>query len=235
MEEVDHSRNFDIARRLCEFSDEDEITIRKSVSVDRVDFQQITEFGGTLGAIFYMIATPLTVFWLLTVCNQKVCSFSHVPEVLDVNTWFNLTAVVGFFCYAILLAIFSVIPFGGKKIFGLPTKQGKFRYVMNGLFSSFILIAIGIGLEWKKIPITEFIIKHLVHLMIASTLFGFILTIYAFIRSFYVSFRELNAHVLGRNQMYAFFMGRELNPRAFGYLDLKMYVFRLALIGSVSH
>jgi lamin-B receptor len=90
-----------------------------------------------------------------------------------------------------------------------------------------------VGLEFNNMPITDFITKHLLHICVASILWGFFLTSYAYIQSFYSPFSTLNVHAIGKNTVYAFFIGREVNPRVFGLLDLKIYTIRLTLLGCI--
>ena len=159
VERVVHLKHFDnVAQKLGEFSDEDEtVEFRKSVSVERGgEFKQITEFGGPWGALFYTIVAPVSAIALYAVCNENQCSFVKVPDYrkyLLPSTYFDLFSILGFIGYVVLLALLSVIPFGGKQLSGMPTKQGKFTYVMNGLFSCFVITTIAVLLKLTHIHI----------------------------------------------------------------------------------
>lgn len=244
IDRIVHVNTFDsVAKKLSEFSDEDEVTqkyVRKSESksVDLgSDFQQISEFGGTLGVFFWTLMVPFAGIALFVTCNETHCSFTKIPpykKYLQAETYFDLTAGLTVLAFAIITAIFTALPFGGKKIVGLATKQGKFTYVLNGPFTSIFILALAAGLEFKGIPIAYFIAKHTFQLFVASYLCGLALIVWVHIRSYYEPLSSLNVHCLGRSWIYGFFMGRDLNPRLFGLVDLKIYVLRVSLIGSVS-
>lgn len=237
---VVHLKHFDsvtVTKRLGEFSDEDVLQEKKSSDVKEVQKIRLTEFGGTFGALFLIFAIPFSIVGLHVICNNTQCRFTSTPtfkkftalsEILDPKS------LLGIVAFIITLAILSALPFGGKKISALPSKHGKFVYIMNGLLSFFFISTSGLALEYYGIKVAEYIVDHIFHLLISSISLGLIISCLAYIRSFYVPVSALNLHAVGRNGIYAFFLGRELNPRIFSIIDMKLLFFRAFVIGSVS-
>ncbi|KAJ8977585.1 hypothetical protein NQ317_018353, partial [Molorchus minor] len=241
VERVVHLKHFDsvtVTKRLGEFSDEDERSVKTSQSdlKEFADTKSLTEFGGVYGAFLMIMAVPLSVVSLHVFCNESHCSFTKLPNLKKyklLSTYFDAKSILGVFAYITLLAVLSAIPFGGRKIRGLPNRHKKFDYVMNGLLSFVILLSTGVGLELRNIHIANYILNHIFHLLIASILFGALLSIYVYVKSYYVPVSALNPYTVGKHGVYAFFMGREINPRIFSIVDLKILAFRVLCIGAV--
>lgn len=240
-ERVVHLKHFDtittMTKRLGEFSDEDDLQEQKSSHVKDTQKVKLTEFGGSFGAFLILFTIPISVIALHTICNETLCSFTKTPNYKQFTSFteiFDASSLLGLFSFVIILAILSALPFGGRKISALPSKHGKFVYVMNGLFSFFLLSTTALALEFYGIKITEFIVDHIFHLLVSSILVGLIVSLYVYIRSFYVPISALNLHAVGWSGLYAFVLGRELNPRSLSTVDLKLLFFRAFVIGTVS-
>lgn len=204
---------------------------------DCVNPAQITEFGGTFGVLLLLICIPLGGIFFFMICDETHCSFTKPPpykKYLQIDTYVNVAAALSVFAFAFVVATLQALPFGGRKILGLPTRQGKFTYVLNGKFSFIVILIAATLLESKGVPIQHFIITHRFQLFVASYLFALILSIWVYIRSFSQPINTLNVHTIGKSWVYGFFMGRDLNPRIFGLIDLKMYVLRITSIAAVS-
>lgn len=242
IERVVHLKQFDsvtVTKKLGEFSDEDDVLVKKSQTElqNFTDTKKLMEFGGSYGALIFIVMLPVFVVGLNVFCNEEHCSFAKLPNLKKftlISTYFDATAFLSVVAYLILVAVLSALPFGGSKVAALPNKHGKFNYVMNGLFSWFVLLLIGCGLELSNVPVTSFITEHILPLSVASIFCGVIVSVYAYIRSFYVPVSALNAHVVGKAGVYGFFLGREINPRVFSSIDLKLLFFRSCIFGSVS-
>lgn len=234
VERVSTIRQFDTNKRLGEFSDDDDIAkIKQLTTFDR---SYPSEFGGWIGALFLIIFSTIAVIALHILCDEYQCSFVRLPNLSkykSLKTFYDPLSILCYIGYFTLLAVLSALPFGGPRISSLPNKHGKLDYIMNGVFSTIVIFLVVFGLEWAGISVTNFVIQHLFHLLIASLCVGYLLSLYLYVRSFYVPVSALNTHVIGKNAIYAFFMGREVNPRIFGVIDLKMFLLRLAHITSI--
>ncbi|XP_018560963.1 lamin-B receptor [Anoplophora glabripennis] len=241
IERVVHLKHFDsvtITKRLGEFSDEDDVLIKKSQTElqEFSDTKNLVEFGGLYGALISIVALPVFVIALNVICNEEHCSFTKLPDlkgIKSLSTYFNATASLCFVAYLTLVALLSALPFGGLKVAALPNKHGKFCYVMNGLFSCIVLLLIGGALELRRVPIADFMIVHTLPLLVASIFCGIVVSVYAYVRSFYAPVSALNAYVIGKPGVYGFFLGREVNPRIFSTIDLKLLFFRSCIFGTI--
>lgn len=238
MERVVHVTKYDmLSQKLAEFSDDDETLLKKSESEKATESKKFTELGGPIGNTLLFFAFPAVVYGLNVYCNTYQCTFkgySNLDRFRRFSTYFNLKSFIAYAGYVVFLAVLNLLPFGGKKYTDIPNKQGKFEYVANGLFSAFVTLGLAFGLELYGLAFFNFITDHYFHFITTSVVVGFSLAALAYVRSFYVPVSALSLSSKVNNRMYNFFMGREISPRPFGRLDLKMFLFRSGVIGTVS-
>lgn len=238
-DDIVHLKHFEsVAKPLGEFSDEDEILEKKHQSDQHESkTKKITEFGGVYGALLSIFIIPLLTIALYVFCNDTHCDFKSTPNWSKFklfSTYIDTKSILGIYAYILLLSILSAFPFGGKKVNALPNKDRKFVYVMNGLFSFFILCFVLISLEYKGVKMVNFITNNVFHLFIGGIFLGLLTAIWVHIRSFYMPVSGLNSYAVNQNGIYSFFLGREVNPRCFGIVDLKLVFFRFFIISTVS-
>ncbi|XP_060523834.1 uncharacterized protein LOC132700493 [Cylas formicarius] len=236
VERVVHLTQFEtVTRKLAEFSDEDDLLAESQRQSKSPDKRIRYNFGGTLGVLTLMLATPLCVGLIFASCDEVTCSFLKYSQkgsmFLKLSTYLEAISFLSYTGYFIFLALLSALPFGGKKVAGLPDKQGKVIYNMNGLFAAFIVVLNVIILELKNIKVTEFIANHLFQLFVSAFVVGLLVTFYGYLKSFYVPVSSLNPRIIGKSKVYNFFLGREMHPRVFGSIDLKVFFTRLTFIG----
>ncbi|KAK9881915.1 hypothetical protein WA026_018109 [Henosepilachna vigintioctopunctata] len=233
-ERVVHIKHFDtITKKLGEFSDDDDISLLSSKPSEKKQKSSILE---SVGTCFQIIFSQVFLTCLYLFCDNIQCSFKSFPNwnrFKSFSVFFDLRAFLGYSALAVTLAILSSVPFGGKRVSNLPSKQGKFIYVTNG-FASFVIIGtIFATLEYFRFPVSRFIFEHIIQLLISATIFGAVFSVYLYLRSFYVLVSCLNPTEIDASSVNAFFYGREVNPRMFNILDLKMYLLRLRCISLI--
>lgn len=240
VERVVHLTKYEIqTQKLAEFSDDDETAQLKSAEDDKGSQQKmLIEFGGTLGACFGIVLLPLFVYGLHAWCNEKQCSFTRLPDLeqlKNVSTYFDFKTSLVYVAFLILLGLLTAFPFGGEKVSGLPNKHEKLIYTGNAPFCLIILVMLAVLLNYYGIKVVKFINYHYFHFIFPAFLFGIVLSVYAYIKSFYVPVSALATNSsFYTNRIYNFFMGREVSPRLLGVLDLKIFAFRTGIIGTVS-
>ncbi|CAH0553347.1 unnamed protein product [Brassicogethes aeneus] len=238
VERVVHLKHFEaVSKKLGEFSDEDDVSdIKKASDLLNISGgKKSRDFSGALGALAFVLLIPAAVV-LLNSCEGISCSFKRTPAMDKLKfliTWFDLKASLVYVAFLTVMAVLTALPFGGKRISGLPNKQGKLDYNINSLFTFAIVLSIEIGLQLRNIPVLNYIIDHTFHFLIASIASALVISLYAYIRSFYVSVSALNINSVGRSRLYSFFVGKETSPRIFGIIDLKLYVTRISVIGTL--
>lgn len=239
IDRVMHLSKYDVqAKKLTEFSDDDEIALKNAEKEREDERKKLVEFGGTFGVSFLLFLLPISVYGIHVFCNETKCSFTQLPDFKRFSnpfTFFDLKASLIYYMYLIVLALLTALPFGGRRVVALPSKHEKFTYTTNAPFSLVVFVAIAFGLNFYGIHLANFLEFNYFHLILPSFVFGLVLAIYCYYRSFYVPLSALTTNSsLYQKKLYNFFMGRETNPRVFGVLDLKLFTFRAAIFGAVS-
>ncbi|KAL3276494.1 hypothetical protein HHI36_011874 [Cryptolaemus montrouzieri] len=233
-ERVVHLKHFDnVTKKFGEFSDDDEVTILPRKSAERKIKTSVIEY---IGIYFQVILIPVFVLSLYIFCNKAHCSLTSVPKkplFPSFSVFFDLRSFLGYSVLAILLALLSALPFGGRKVTNLPSKQEKFVYVANGIVSLIIILSVCASLEYFQLPVLKFIQQHILHFLISAFIIGVIFSAYLFLRSFYVPLSALNPTEVDKSVLSGFFYGREANPRLLNVLDLKMYLIRVSCVSLV--
>lgn len=239
VERVVHLTKYEVqAQKLTEFSDDDDLALKKSEREKEEDRKKLVEFGGTIGASLLIILLPIVVFGIHVFCNQTQCSFTKLPDLKtfsNISTYFNMKASLVYFAFLLILSLLTVLPFGGRKINGLPNKYEKLLYTANAPFGFIVLLLIAATLQYFGIGVVKFVNTHYFQFLLPAFVFGVFLSIYCYYKSFYVPLSALTTNSsLYHKKLYNFFMGREINPRLFGVLDLKIFSYRATVFGAVS-
>ncbi|KAK4883612.1 hypothetical protein RN001_006931 [Aquatica leii] len=229
-------------QKLTELSDEDDVkspirekSERRSVSrvPDRKETQTESQWLTPLLLTVVLLLFPIVYY---VFCNEVQCQWMKLPNLskfMYSSTYFDSVSFAICSGFGLLVVLVSAIPFGGFKISGLPNKQGKLDYVMNGMLVAITVCTALAILEFYNVPVIQNVLSKYFQLIISLLIIGCILSIWLYIRSFYVPLCALKSDVLTSGRIYNFFNGRELNPRLFNVVDVKMCLFRFCIIGSI--
>ncbi|XP_026863809.1 delta(14)-sterol reductase TM7SF2 [Electrophorus electricus] len=191
------------------------------------------EFGGTLGATCIPVFLPLTVLYLLSVCQSPGAIVVQWPPPLPPSThlWHPwVPAIIGGW---IALQVFLYLLPVGKISQGLVLRDGsRLKYPING-FQALCVTGLLLGLcLWLGMPLGN-LFDLMLPLAVCATAVAYLLSLYLYMRSFWAPPHALALGGNTGNPLYDFFMGRELNPRI-GSFDLKYFCeLRPGLIGWV--
>lgn len=199
----------------------------------RIDHNPHFDFGGTLGVSAMMIGFPLLMWYMWIGATYYDGKFPSEPSM----TWkafgkhlFNL-AYTGAFPHAKAWAIYwtffvfegilyLVMPGVYSTGKPLPHENGKqLRYWCSGVWSFYTSIAVALLLHYTGLFKMYTLIDEFGPLMSVAIFTGYIVAIVAYV----------SAHIRGATHrmtgyhIYDFFMGAELNPRMFEWLDFKMF------------
>lgn len=230
-------------KKLTEFSDEDDVPYlrssivrekseRYSESRSTEDRFERKEFGGWIGALCCIILTPLIILVPNVICDEKQCSITKLPnfgKYKSIEAFLDYDALAFYSGYVLLMAFLSALPFGGPKVNGLPNKQGKLSYRLNGTFVLICTSAALIALEYLNVPVVATVLDKYFQIVVSSLVVSFLVAIYLYVRSFYVSVSALNPHAISNSQIYNFWIGREINPRILNVIDMKVLFYRITL------
>lgn len=238
VERVVHLTKYDVqGQKLTEFSDEDDIALKSAESDKEAERKKLVEFGGTIGACLFIFLMPLFLYAVHISCNESNCSFTRLPDFKQyksISTYFDLRSSLVYFAFLLILSLLTTLPFGGKRVSGLPSKYEKLEYTTNGPFCFIVLLLATVALEMYGIKVVKFINWHYFHFILPAFVYGLLLSIYCYYRSFYVPLSALTTNSsLYQKKLYNFFMGREINPRLLGVVDLKILSFKTAVIGAL--
>ncbi|XP_071397032.1 delta(14)-sterol reductase LBR isoform X2 [Centroberyx affinis] len=189
------------------------------------------DFGGRLGAYFWLLFLPAWVFFLVLQVNLEDPSLANFPPPLPpLDTLFDAQALGVVLLWILFQALLYVLPVG-KLSEGMPLRSGeRLNYRTNGFFAivvSGVAVAAAVHLGVNL----AYIHSHFLQLAVASLLVSFLLSVYLYVRSRCTAPDQLALGGNSGNVLYDFFKGRELNPRIKNF-DLKFFCeMRPGLIG----
>uniref|UniRef100_A0A1A7Z6N6 Delta(14)-sterol reductase LBR n=1 Tax=Iconisemion striatum TaxID=60296 RepID=A0A1A7Z6N6_9TELE len=189
------------------------------------------DFGGKLGAFFWLLFLPAWVLFLVLQVNQEDPSLTNFPPSFPpLETFWDLQALGFVLLWILLQALLYILPVG-KLSEGVPLRSGEtLRYRTNGFFGFAVSAAVVAAAMYIDVDLT-YIHSHFLQLAVASFLVSLLLSFYLFVRSGSAGLGELALGGNSGNVVYDFFKGRELNPRIKGF-DLKFFCeMRPGLIG----
>ncbi|XP_071755319.2 delta(14)-sterol reductase LBR isoform X2 [Centroberyx gerrardi] len=189
------------------------------------------DFGGRLGAYFWLLFLPAWVFFLVLQVNLEDPSLANFPPPLPpLDTFFDAQALGVVLLWILFQALLYILPVG-KLSEGMPLRSGeRLNYRTNGFFAIVVsgvavAAAVHLGVD------LAYIHSHFLQLAVASLLVSFLLSVYLYARSRYTAPDQLALGGNSGNVLYDFFKGRELNPRIKNF-DLKFFCeMRPGLIG----
>ncbi|XP_053193119.1 delta(14)-sterol reductase LBR [Scomber japonicus] len=189
------------------------------------------DFGGKIGAYFWLLFLPAWVLFLILQVNLEDPSLTNFPPPVPLLESFWDAQALGFVILWILFqALLYVLPVG-KLSEGMPLRSGeRLKYRTNGFFAiaaSAVVVAVAVH---QGIDLT-YIHSNFLQLATATLLISVLLSVYLYVRSQYATPDQLALGGNSGNLMYDFFKGRELNPRIKNF-DLKFFCeMRPGLIG----
>ncbi|XP_058470014.1 delta(14)-sterol reductase LBR isoform X2 [Solea solea] len=189
------------------------------------------DFGGKIGAYFWLLFLPAWVLFLALQVNLEDPSLTNFPPPLPPLEAFWDTQAFGFVILWILFQVLLYILPVGKLSEGMPLRSGeRLKYRTNGFFAIVMSAAAVAAAVYLGFDLT-YIHSHFLQLAVASFLISVLLSIYLYVRSRYAASEQLALGGSSGNVVYDFFKGHELNPRVKNF-DLKFFCeMRPGLIG----
>ncbi|XP_072218718.1 delta(14)-sterol reductase LBR isoform X2 [Leuresthes tenuis] len=189
------------------------------------------DFGGKMGAYFWLLFLPSWVLFVLLQVSQDDPSLANFPPTLPpLETFWDAQALGFVLLWILFQALLYIVPVG-KLSEGMQLRSGKrLKYRTNGFFAIVVSAIVVAAAVHQGVDLT-YIHNNFLQLATASLLISVLLSIYLYIRSCCAGPDQL---ALGGNSgsvVYDFFKGRELNPRIRDF-DLKFFCeMRPGLIG----
>ncbi|KAK1889103.1 Delta(14)-sterol reductase LBR [Dissostichus eleginoides] len=189
------------------------------------------DFGGKLGAYFWLLFLPAWVLFLVLKVNQEDPSLANFPPPWPPLESFWDAKALGFVVLWILFQVLLYILPVGKMSEGMPLRSGeRLKYRTNGFFAM-VVSCVAVAAAVQQGADLTYIHSHFLQLAVASFLISVLLSSYLYVRSGRAAAEQLALGGSSGNVAYDFFKGRELNPRI-KYFDLKFFCeMRPGLIG----
>ncbi|XP_061667894.1 delta(14)-sterol reductase LBR isoform X2 [Syngnathoides biaculeatus] len=207
------------------------LKITNVVTAPAVMVSNQLDFGGKIGAYFWLLFLPSWVLFVVLQVNLEDPSLTNVPPPLPPIEAFWEPQALGFVVLWILFQVLLYILPVGKLSEGMPLRSGeKLRYRTNGFFAILTSAAVVAAAVHLGVDVT-YIHSHFLQLAVATFFISVLLSVYLYIRSRYAPPDQLALGGSSGNVVYDFFKGHELNPRIKNF-DLKFFFeMRPGLIG----
>uniref|UniRef100_A0A672FFB1 Delta(14)-sterol reductase LBR n=1 Tax=Salarias fasciatus TaxID=181472 RepID=A0A672FFB1_SALFA len=189
------------------------------------------DFGGKIGAYFWLLFLPAWVLFLILQVNLDDPSLANFPPPLPpLGSLWDAQALGLVLLWILFQALLYVLPVG-KLSEGMPLRSGKrLKYRTNGFFAVAVTAAAVAAAVHQGVDLT-YIHARFLQLAVATFLLSLLLSVYLYVRSRYAAADQLAIGGNSGNVVYDFFKGRELNPRIRDF-DLKFFCeMRPGLIG----
>ena len=199
----------------------------------KIDQNPHFDFGGSFGVTAMMIGFPALMWYMWIGAtyydgkfpSEPSMSWStfgkHMAHLVYTGAFPSLKAWTIYWTFLIVQAILYLTMPGvysaGKPLAHEGGKQ--LRYYCNGVTSFYLTILLALGLHFSGIFKMYVLLDEFGPIMSVAIITGVLVSIVA-----YASALQRGAqHRMTGYHVYDFFMGAELNPRMFGWLDFKMF------------
>ncbi|XP_068198245.1 delta(14)-sterol reductase LBR isoform X2 [Antennarius striatus] len=189
------------------------------------------DFGGKIGAFFWLLFLPAWVLFVILQVNLADPSLVNFPPPLPpLETFWDAQAFGFVILWILFQALLYILPVG-KLSDGMPLRSGeRLKYRTNGFFAIVVSSLAVAAAMFQGVDLT-YIHSHFLQLAVASFVVSVLLSVYLYVRSRCTSPEQLALGGNSGNVVYDFFKGHELNPRIRNF-DLKFFCeMRPGLIG----
>lgn len=128
------------------------------------------------------------------------------------------------------MGIFTLNIFPLGRVVKVHTDRGYTEFAFNGLTLSILTIAGIVAGEYFKYNVVDTILKNYNQLLLLYIINALVQSISAYIRSRFVAQAHWNPFAKTGNFLTDFFIGREINPKWFSLVDVKLVHYHLSLI-----
>ena len=192
------------------------------------------EFGGDVGVTLMMVGFPLLMYYMwvgatyydgllpLPETEQSFGDFfQHLGHLIYTGAFPTFKAWIIYWSFLVLEAMFYLyLP--GVYAHGKPLKMlngQALTYYCSGVWSFYTTIALAGVLHVTGLFRLYTLIDEFGPLMSVAIISGILVSVVAYISAIYRG----KQHRMTGHLLYDFWMGAELNPRMFGWLDFKMF------------
>lgn len=179
-------------------------------------------------------------FILQYVCSRPDCSVRSVrlEKLKLLSSYFTLESGYIYLALTWIVSALSLIPFLGVKRQSAQSTSGgneaSASYYFNGFATAAVIVSgLSVVEYYFKYPINTLIYKNYQQFCFVGFIYAIIISIWLFVRSKYVPVPAWNPYAKSGRLVGDLFVGREINPRWFNRLDIKLVHRRVALIATL--
>lgn len=223
------SQSHSVTDASPEYSDNDDpVTWYKRRPVSKLD--EFKEFGGKWGCLLLLLLLPLTTYALHYFCSARICSFRkpNVTDFKQLSTYYNLDllkVVLPFF-----LGVFTLNMFPLGRVIKVHTDRGYSEYQFNGLALA-LLTTVGVVVgEYFKYNVVDTVLRNYNQLLLLYLVNALVQSVFAYVRAGYVTQTHWNPFAKTGHFLSDFFVGREINPKWFSLVDVKLVHYHISVI-----
>ncbi|XP_060078662.1 delta(14)-sterol reductase TM7SF2-like [Ylistrum balloti] len=196
------------------------------------DDKEYYQYGGPKGAFFTSVCFVGLTYIVVEKIQSGKWQLLRLPEFSgNIRDWLDPGAAALFLGWLGAQFVLYLLPIGGPIELGAPTKDNgrKLAYRLNGFFV-FMLNMICLSVfAYVGLRIT-ILTQMALQMLTTGILTFFLLSIILYIKAMTLRPRDRSPCGQTASTYYNWFIGAELHPR-FGFLDLKMVLFRSGIIG----
>ncbi|XP_028295822.1 delta(14)-sterol reductase LBR [Gouania willdenowi] len=189
------------------------------------------DFGGKIGAYFWLLFLPAWVLFMILQGDLEDPSLVNAPPPLpSLDSLWDYQSFGFVVLWIVFQALLYILPVG-KLSEGMPLRTGeRLKYRTNGFFALMVTaLAVAIAVH-EGVDLT-YVYNNFLQLAVAAFLISVLLSCYCYGHSRNANSEQLALGGNSGNVAYDFFKGRELNPRIKNF-DLKFFCeMRPGLIG----
>lgn len=212
-----------------EYSDSDDVEISlKRRPVSKLD--EFKEFGGKWGCLLLLLLLPLTTYVLHYYCNARICSFRkpNLTDFKQLSTYYNLDLLKIVLPFFLGVFTFNIFPLG--RVIKVHTDRGYSEYQFNGLTLAVLTVVGVVVCEYFKYNVVDTVLRNYNQLLLLYLINALVQSVFAYIRASYVAQTHWNPFAKTGNFLSDFFVGREINPKWFSLVDIKLVHYHVAVI-----
>lgn len=166
-------------------------------------------------------------------CSRPDCSVKSVrPEKLKLlSSFFTLESGYIYLSFTWLICLLSLVPYLGVK---RQLAQSNVPHYFNGFSTAAIIVGgLSVAEYYFKYPINALIYKNYQQFIFVGFVYALIISVWCFFRSKYVPVTAWNPFAKSGRLVSDLFIGREINPRWWNLIDIKLVHRRVALISTL--
>lgn len=172
------------------------------------------------------------------VCSRPDCSLKSVrlEKLKTLSIYFTPESAYIHVALTWIVLVLSLIPFlGVKRQSAQAGDDPSAPHYFNGLASATVVTAGLAAVEYYfKYPIYTLIYKNYQPFCLVSFVYALVLSCLVFFRSRYIPVTAWNPYAKSGRLLSDLFIGREINPRWFNRIDIKLVHRRVALIATLA-